>query len=98
MKEVNYLQKFGFVATAFLFAQVAHGGSESDAEKVGSVSYACDHPIFCVGGPGSLLHTIQMSGLFNDSKTFVDLHFVTYFVPPEFSYFVFFTLIIISIV
>jgi len=30
---------------------------------------ACSHPIYCTG---SLLHTIQTSRLYNDSKTFVD--------------------------
>ena len=32
----------------------------------------CDSPIYCIGGPGTLLHTVQMSRLYNDSKTFVD--------------------------
>ena len=30
----------------------------------------CDHPIYC---QGELLDTIQMSSIFNDSKTFVDM-------------------------
>lgn len=30
---------------------------------------SCDHKIFC---QGKLLHTVQMSGIFKDSKTFVD--------------------------
>ena len=32
----------------------------------------CDSPIYCIGGAGTLLHTVQMSNLYNDSKTFVD--------------------------
>ena len=32
----------------------------------------CDSPIYCIGGSGTLLHTVQMSRLYNDSKTFVD--------------------------
>ena len=33
---------------------------------------ACDSLIYCIGGSGTLLHTVQMSRLYNDSKTFVD--------------------------
>ena len=29
--------------------------------------------IYCDGGPGSVLHTVQMAKLFPDSKTFVDM-------------------------
>ena len=32
----------------------------------------CDSQIYCVGGPGTLLHTVQMARIYNDSKTFVD--------------------------
>ena len=32
----------------------------------------CEHPIYCIGGPGTILHTVQMSKVYNDSKTFVD--------------------------
>eukprot|EP00094_Tigriopus_californicus_P007335 TCALIF_07059-PB protein Name:"Similar to Trehalase (Apis mellifera)" AED:0.31 eAED:0.31 QI:0/0.7/0.81/0.81/0.8/0.81/11/303/598 len=32
----------------------------------------CEHPIYCLGGENSLLHTVQMARLYNDSKTFVD--------------------------
>ena len=32
----------------------------------------CDSKIYCVGGPGTLLHTVQMARIYNDSKTFVD--------------------------
>ena len=32
----------------------------------------CDSPIYCIGGPGTLLHTVQMAKIYNDSKTFVD--------------------------
>ena len=32
----------------------------------------CDSKIYCIGGPGSLLHTVQMARIYNDSKTFVD--------------------------
>ena len=35
-----------------------------------SFPYLCDHPIYC---QGELLDTIQMSSIFNDSKTFVDM-------------------------
>ena len=29
--------------------------------------------IYCNGGPGSLLHSVQMENIFTDSKTFVDM-------------------------
>ena len=29
--------------------------------------------LYCDGGPGSLLHTVQMGNIFSDSKTFVDM-------------------------
>ena len=29
--------------------------------------------IYCDGGPGSILHTVQMAKLFPDSKKFVDM-------------------------
>ena len=32
----------------------------------------CEHPIYCIGGPGTILHTVQMSKVYKDSKTFVD--------------------------
>ena len=32
----------------------------------------CEHPIYCIGGPGTILHTVQMENVYNDSKTFVD--------------------------
>ena len=32
----------------------------------------CAHPIYCIGGPGTILHTVEMSKVYNDSKTFVD--------------------------
>ena len=33
----------------------------------------CDNDIYCMGNPGSLLHTVQMERIFPDSKTFVDM-------------------------
>ena len=33
----------------------------------------CDSDIYCKGGPGTLLHTVQTARVFNDSKTFVDM-------------------------
>ena len=33
----------------------------------------CDSPVYCAPGPNSLLHVVQMAGLFPDSKTFVDM-------------------------
>ena len=32
----------------------------------------CDSKIYCKGGEGSLLHTVQMARITKDSKTFVD--------------------------
>ena len=29
--------------------------------------------IYCDGGPGSILHVVQMAQIFADSKTFVDM-------------------------
>ena len=40
--------------------------------KAVSKNAPCDSPIYCIGGPGTILHTIQMARLYNDSKTFVD--------------------------
>ena len=42
------------------------GQAESD-------DWPCDHQVFCNPGEEGILHTVQMSGLFNDSKTFVDM-------------------------
>ena len=42
------------------------GHTESD-------DWPCDHTVFCNPGEEGILHTVQMSGLFNDSKTFVDM-------------------------
>ena len=33
----------------------------------------CESRVYCVGGPGTLLHTVQMARVFPDSKTFVDM-------------------------
>ncbi|XP_060859891.1 trehalase-like [Metopolophium dirhodum] len=44
-------------------------GTWSSSANV-STTAACDSKIFC---QGSILHTVQMSGLFHDSKTFVDM-------------------------
>ena len=38
---------------------------------------ACNHPVYCLGGPGTILHSVQLAHLFNDSKTFVDLPLLT---------------------
>ena len=35
-------------------------------------SLPCHSPIYCIGGPGTLLHTVQMSNIYKDSKEFVD--------------------------
>lgn len=35
-------------------------------------SLPCNSPIYCIGGPGTLLHAVQMSNIYNDSKEFVD--------------------------
>ena len=35
-------------------------------------SAACDSEIYCIGGDGTILHTVQMARLYNDSKEFVD--------------------------
>ena len=32
--------------------------------------------IYCNGGPGSLLHSVQMENIFSDSKTFVDMKMI----------------------
>lgn len=32
----------------------------------------CDNQIYCTGGENSLLHTVQMASVYEDSKTFVD--------------------------
>jgi len=32
--------------------------------------------LYCQGGPGSLLHTVQMENIFTDSKTFVDMKLI----------------------
>ena len=32
----------------------------------------CDSEIYCKGGEGTLLHTVQLARIYNDSKTFVD--------------------------
>ena len=45
---------------------VVQGQAESD-------DWPCDHQVFCNPGEEGILHTVQMSGLFNDSKTFVDM-------------------------
>jgi len=33
----------------------------------------CDSRVYCLGGPGTLLHTVQMARIYPDSKTFVDM-------------------------
>lgn len=38
--------------------------------KISTQTVPCDHPIYC---QGELLNIIQMSSIFNDSKTFVDM-------------------------
>ena len=35
-------------------------------------SAGCDSEIYCIGGDGTILHTVQMARLYNDSKEFVD--------------------------
>ncbi len=35
--------------------------------------FACDSEVFCRWGNKSLLHVVQTSGLYNGSKTFVDM-------------------------
>ena len=35
-------------------------------------SLPCNSPIYCIGGPGTLLHAVQMSNIYNDCKEFVD--------------------------
>ena len=35
-------------------------------------SLPCNIPIYCIGEPGTLLHAVQMSNIYNDSKEFVD--------------------------
>lgn len=35
-------------------------------------TWSCDHPIFCKTNEG-ILHSVQLAGVFNDSKTFVDM-------------------------
>ena len=45
-----------------------YGNNKRDFNEIAP----CDSQIYCVGGNGTLLHTIQMSRLYNDSKTFVD--------------------------
>ena len=35
-------------------------------------SLPCHSPIYCIGGSGTLLHTVQMSNIYKDSKEFVD--------------------------
>ncbi|XP_040580504.1 trehalase isoform X2 [Lepeophtheirus salmonis] len=37
-----------------------------------SVQDPCQHPIFCVGGPNSMLDVVNKAQVYNDSKTFVD--------------------------
>ena len=50
---------------------VVQGQAESD-------DWPCDHQVFCNTGEEGILHTVQMSGLFNDSKTFVDMPMKSY--------------------
>jgi alpha,alpha-trehalase len=32
----------------------------------------CDDVVYCATGPNTILHTVQMARIYNDSKTFVD--------------------------
>ena len=36
-------------------------------------SMSAREKVYCQGGAGSLLHTVQMQSIFTDSKTFVDM-------------------------
>ena len=33
----------------------------------------CESQVYCKGGPGTMLHAVQMARIFPDSKTFVDM-------------------------
>ncbi|PVU96954.1 hypothetical protein BB561_000869 [Smittium simulii] len=59
MKQISLLCKFALVP---LFSTLVF--SQSSSQR-----YPCDSQIFC---HGNLLHTVQMSGIFDDDKTFVD--------------------------
>lgn len=48
--------------------EMKYGNNTRDLNEI----VPCDSPIYCIGGVGTLLHTVQMSKLYNDSKTFVD--------------------------
>jgi len=51
----------------------SNSGIQYDIDPSTSIKIPpCDSKIYCVGGPGTLLHTIQMARIYNDSKTFVD--------------------------
>ena len=50
---------------------IAYEHFENNVEVLNENS-PCDSIIYCHGGPGTILHTVQMSKLYNDSKTFVD--------------------------
>ena len=51
-----------------LVASIRNVAGLSDTSK----TPPCESPIYCIGGPGTLLHTVQMAKIYNDSKTFVD--------------------------
>ncbi len=58
------------LAAAVTFATSVRTSAAADLSA--PLANACEHEVFCSGGPGSILHTVQMARVFEDSKTFVD--------------------------
>ena len=48
------------------------GNTYDQGDNIVTGSWPCNSPIYCIGGPGTLLHAVQMSNIYNDSKEFVD--------------------------
>ena len=48
------------------------GSPYDQGDNIVTGSVPCNSPIYCIGGPGTLLHAVQMSNIYNDSKEFVD--------------------------
>ena len=56
------------IANQKIFIENKHGYIKNNVIEPA----ACDSEIYCIGGDGTILHTVQMARLYNDSKEFVD--------------------------
>ena len=70
----SVVKKSFLLLNLFLITKVGSNSDvQYDIDQSSSIKIPpCDSKIYCIGGPGSLLHTVQMARIYNDSKTFVD--------------------------